>query len=179
VVKQPDGTWRETRFRFAEHDDPYVQKGKGIQFYHSTTKDDRAQIWFHPYEAPPESPDAEYPFWLCTGRVLEHWHTGTMTMRIPQLQRAMPQSYVEMSREDAAKMGIQDGEIVVVESRRGKVELPVWIDGRGAPPNGTLFVPFFDERIMINEVTLDAHDPFSKQPDYKKCSARVRRRARP
>ena len=179
VVKQPDGTWRETRFRFAEHDDPYVQKGKGIQFYHSTTKDDRAQIWFHPYEAPPESPDAEYPFWLCTGRVLEHWHTGTMTMRIPQLQRAMPQSYVEMSREDAARLGVHDGEIVIVESRRGKVELPVWIDGRGAPPNGTLFVPFFDERIMINEVTLDAHDPFSKQPDYKKCSARVRRRARP
>lgn len=177
VVKQPDGTWRETRFRFSEHDDPYVQKGKGQQFYQSFTKDDRAQIWFHPYEPPPEGPDGEYPFWLCTGRVLEHWHTGTMTMRIPQLQRAMPQAYVEVNRVDAQRLGIRDGELVTLETRRGKLDLPVWIDGRGSPPEGSLFVPFFDERMMINELTLDAHDPFSKQPDYKKCAARVRKRA--
>jgi nitrate reductase NapA len=56
------------------------------------------------------------------------------------------------------------------------VELPVWIDGRGKPPKGSVFVPFFDERIMINNVTLDAHDPFSKQPDYKKCAVRLRRK---
>jgi len=176
VVKQPDGTWRETRFRFSEHDDPYVQKGKGQQFYQSFTKDDRAQIWFHPYEPPPEGPDGDYPFWLCTGRVLEHWHTGTMTMRIPQLQRAMPQAYVEVNRADAQRLGIGNGEIVTLETRRGRLDLPVWIDGRGSPPPGSLFVPFFDERLMINELTLDAHDPFSKQPDYKKCAARLRRR---
>lgn len=177
VVKQADGTWRETRFRFSEADDPYVQKGKGTQFYQSFTKDDRAQIWFHPYEPPPESPDAEFPMWLCTGRVIEHWHTGTLTMRIPQLQRSMPQSYVEVNREDAKKLGIQDGEIVTIETRRGRIDLPAWIDGRGSPPSGTLFVPFFDERRLINELTLDAHDPFSKQPDYKKCAARLKRRA--
>jgi nitrate reductase (cytochrome) len=177
VVKQPDGTWRETRFRFSEHDDPHVQKGKGQQFYQSFTKDDRAQIWFHPYEPPPEAPDGEYPFWLCTGRVLEHWHTGTLTMRIPQLQRAMPQAYVEVNRVDAQRLGIGDGEVVTLETRRGTLDLPVWIDGRGSPPTGSLFVPFFDERLMINELTLDAHDPFSKQPDYKKCAARLRKRA--
>lgn len=177
VVKQPDGTWRETRFRFSEHDDPYVQKGKGQQFYQSFTKDDRAQIWFHPYEPPPEGPDGDYPFWLCTGRVLEHWHTGTLTMRIPQLQRAMPQAYVEVNRADAQRLGIGSGEIVTLETRRGRLDLPVWIDGRGSPPPGSLFVPFFDERLMINELTLDAHDPFSKQPDYKKCAARLRKRA--
>jgi nitrate reductase NapA len=176
VVKQDDGTWRETRFRFAEIDDPYVAKGKGIQFYQSYTKDDRAQIWFHPYEAPPEGPDAEFPFWLCTGRVLEHWHTGTMTMRIPQLRRAMPQAYVELNREDATRLGIQDGETVTLETRRGRLDITAWIDGRGAPPSGTLFVPFFDERLLVNELTLDAHDPFSKQPDFKKCAARIKRR---
>ncbi len=176
VVKQADGSWRETKFRFSEADDPFVAKGKGLQFYHSVTKDDRALIWFHPYAAPPESPDQEFPFWLCTGRVLEHWHTGTLTMRIPQLHRAMPQAYVEMNRQDAAKLGIADGETVSIETRRGKLELVVWLDGRGSPPPGSLFVPFFDERLLINELTLDAHDPFSKQPDYKKCAARIKKR---
>lgn len=177
VVEQPDGSWRETQFRFAEHDDPFVKKGAGIQFYHSVTKDDRALIWFSPYNPPPESPDEEYPFWLCTGRVLEHWHSGTMTMRVGPLRRAMPQAYVEMHREDARRLGVQDGETVIVESRRGRLEIPVWIDGRGKPPEGSLFVPFFDERLLINEVTLDAHDPWSKQPDYKKCAVRILRKS--
>jgi nitrate reductase NapA len=175
VVQQPDGTWRETRFRFSEFDDPYVEKGKGIDFYHSTTKDGRAQIWFHPYEAPPEAPDSEYPLWLCTGRVIEHWHSGSMTMRVPQLRRAMPNSYVEMNREDAKAHGIDDGDRVRLETRRGSLELPVWLDGRGQPPRGTVFVPFFDESLLVNELTLDEHDPFSKQPDFKKCAVRVRK----
>lgn len=175
VVQQKDGSWRETRFRFAKFDDPYATKDD-IQFYHSVTKDDRALVWFHPYDPPPESPDAEYPFWLCTGRVIEHWHTGSMTMRIPPLRASMPQAYLEMNREDANKLGVADGETVVLESRRGSVELPVWIDGRGRPPRGLVFVPFFDESILVNKVTLDAHDPLSKQPDYKKCAVRVRRK---
>jgi len=100
-----------------------------------------------------------------------------MTMRVGPLRRAMPQAYVEMHREDARKLGVQDGERVIVESRRGTCELPVWIDGRGKPPKGSLFVPFFDERIMINNVTLEAHDPYSKQPDYKKCAVRIRRKS--
>lgn len=175
VVEQPDGTWRETRFRFSEFDDPYVAGGSEIQFYHSSTKDDRAQIWFRPYEAPPETPDGEYPLWLSTGRVLEHWHSGTMTRRVPQLDRAMPGAYVEINREDARRLGIRSGETVVVESRRGGIELPAWIGGRGEPPEGSVFVPFFDETLLINALTLDAYDPFSKQPDYKKCAVRVRK----
>ena len=173
-VVERDGAWHETRYRFVEGEDPYVTPGAGVQFYHSPTHDGRAQIWFRPYEPPPESPDDAYPFWLCTGRVLEHWHSGTMTMRIPPLRRAMPQAYVEMHRDDARRLGVQDGQLVRVESRRGSVDLPVWIDGRGQPTQGSLFVPFFDERLRINEVTLEAHDPFSKQPDYKKCAVRVR-----
>lgn len=175
VVQQPDGVWRETRYRFAEFDDPYVKKGAGIEFYHSTTKDGKAQIWFHPYAPPPESPDSEFPFWLSTGRVLEHWHTGTMTRRIPELSHAMPRGYVEMHAEDATELGVENEDMVVVESRRGKIELPVWVDGRGRPTRGTVFVPFFDETRLINRVTLDAVDPVSKQPDYKKCAVRIRK----
>lgn len=173
VVQGEDGRWRETRYRFVEGEDPYVEEGRGFQFYHSTSSDDRAQIWFHDYEEPPERPDEEYPFWLCTGRVLEHWHTGSMTMRIPQLRRAMPNAYVEMNRADAHRMRLHNGDTVRVESRRGHVDLPLWIDGRGRPPRGSLFVPFFDERLPINDVTLDVFDPISKQPDYKKCAVRV------
>ncbi|MFG0331315.1 MAG: molybdopterin-dependent oxidoreductase [Phycisphaerales bacterium] len=175
VVQQDDGSWRETRYRFAEFDDPFVPKGEEFDFYHSTTGDGRAQIWFHEYAPPPETPDEEYPFWLGTGRVLEHWHTGTMTRRIPQLHRAVPTAYVEVHPDDARELNLRDGEVVVVESRRGKAELPVWIVGRGRPPRGTIFVPFFDERKLVNTVTLDAVDPFSKQPDYKKCAARIRK----
>jgi len=176
VVQGPDGVWRETRYRFVEREDPNVAQGKGVQFYHSVTEDDRALVWFHDYEPPPESPDTEFPFWLCTGRVIEHWHTGTMTMRVPQLRRAMPQAYVEVNRDDAARLGITDGETVTIETRRGSLSLPAWIDGRGAPPPGSLFVPFFDERLLVNKLTLEAHDPISKQPDYKKCAARLVRR---
>jgi nitrate reductase NapA len=175
VVQQPDGTWRETKFRFAEFDDSYVTKGAKIQFYHSVTKDGRAQIWFHPYENPPEMPDAEYPMWLCTGRVVEHWHTGTMTMRVPQLQRAMPAAYVEVNPDDAARLGINDGDLVRVTSRRGSVEVRAWIGGRGSTPPGYLFIPWFDEGRLVNLVTLEAHDPFSKQPDYKKCAVKIAR----
>ncbi|MDQ8202413.1 molybdopterin-dependent oxidoreductase [Pelagicoccus sp. SDUM812003] len=173
VVQKEDGSWQETPFRFMEFSDSYVEKGKELQFYHSVTKDDRAQIWFCPYEPATEEPDSAYPMWLCTGRVLEHWHTGTMTRRIPQLRNAMPHAYVEMHPDDAAAQGLANGDLAVVETRRGRIELPVWLNGRGRPPRGTLFVPFFDENLLINELTLGDIDPISKEPDYKKCAAMV------
>ena len=179
VVKQPDGSWKETRYRFLEEYDPYVAKGNGVQFYHSVAKDDKAFIWFRPYIVPPEMPDKDYPLWLDTGRVLEHWHSGTMTRRVPQLKRAMPAAYAEISRDDATQLGIRTGDKVRLETRRGSLELTAWIDGRGKCPKGHVFVPFFDETKLINWLTLDAHCPFSKQPDYKKCAVRVSRVAGP
>ncbi len=176
VVEQPDGSWRETRWRFSGFDDPFVEKGRDFQFYHSVSRDDKALIWFRPHEHPPEMPDAEFPFWLCTGRVLEHWHSGTMTRRIPPLHRAMPKAYVEMHRDDAQTMGVRSGDIITVRSRRGAVDLPAWIGGRGNPKQGEVFVPFFDEQVLINLVTLDAYDPYSKQPDYKKCAVQLTRK---
>jgi nitrate reductase NapA len=173
VVEQSDGLWKETRFRFTEGLDPYVESGKKIQFYHSSTKDDRAQIWFHPWEPPAEVPDDEYPLMLCTGRVLEHWHSGSMTRRIPELSRAMPAAYLEIHPEDAARHDIRNGDKVKVESRRGAIEIKAWINGRGRPPQGSVFIPFFDETLLVNDLTLDAIDPFSKQPDYKKSAVRI------
>lgn len=174
-VVETDGQWKETHFRFAEGFDPYVAEGKGIQFYHSSTHDDRAQIWFHPWIAPAEVPDDDYPFMLCTGRVLEHWHSGSMTRRIPELSRAMPGGYAEIHAEDAAAYGLHNGDKVKMESRRGSLVIPIWIDGRGKPPRGTVFIPFFDETMLVNDLTLDALDPFSKQPDYKKSAVRIRK----
>jgi len=85
----------------------------------------------------------------------------------------MPQAYVEVHPDDARRLRLTDGELVRLESRRGHLDLPVWVDGRGAPVQGSLFVPFFDETLMVNQLTLDDHDPFSKQPDYKKCAVRL------
>jgi nitrate reductase NapA len=175
VVETSPGKWEETLWRFVEGKDPYVKPGTGLQFYHSNTKDDKAFIWWHPYEAAPEEPDAEYPFWLCTGRVLEHWHSGSMTMRVPPLRRSMPHAYIEIHPDDAAAIAVKSGDQVVVESRRGQLTLPAWIKGRGQPPKGSVFVPFFDERLQINLVTKEYHCPFSKQPDFKKCAVRIRK----
>ena len=110
---------------------------------------------------------------MTTGRVLEHWHTGSMTRRIPQLSHAMPSAYVEMNPDDARERNILSGDPVVIRSRRGEIKLVAWVNGRGRPPRGTVFVPFFDETMLINELTLDAIDPFSKQPDYKKSAVEV------
>jgi nitrate reductase NapA len=85
----------------------------------------------------------------------------------------MPAAYVELHRDDAARLGVSNGDRVALETRRGRLEVVAWIDGRGSPAPGSLFVPFFDEGRLVNRLTLEAFDPFSKQPDYKKCAARV------
>jgi len=128
-----------------------------------------------PFEPAPEVPDEEYPFWLCTGRVLEHWHTGTMTRRIPELHRAMPRAFVEIHPEDAREMGVSDGNPVKIVSRRGSLVVPASVEGRSIPRRGLVFVPFFDESKMINDVTLDSYCPISREPDYKKCAVRLER----
>jgi nitrate reductase NapA len=164
---------KETRWRYAEGYDPYVKKGEGFSFYGNKKIGNRAVIWLRPYQPPPEEPDAEYPFWLCTGRVLEHWHTGSMTRRVRQLHQAMPASYVEMHPEDARELGVVSGNKVRLVSRRGSLEFPVSVGERATPQRGLVFVPFFDESLIVNILTLDAHCPLSKQPDYKKCAIRI------
>ncbi len=162
---------RETRWRYREGYDPYVKKGEGFRFYGN--KDGRAVIWALPYEPPPEAPDAEYDLWLSTGRVLEHWHSGSMTMRIPELYKAFPSAVIFMHPNDAEARGLRRGQEARVISRRGEVRVRVETRGRDRPPRGLIFVPWFDASVLINKVTLDATDPISKQADFKKCAVKV------
>jgi nitrate reductase NapA len=162
---------KETPWRFREKLDPYVEKGSDIQFYGNPDK--RARIFALPYEPPPEIPDQEYKFWLATGRVLEHWHSGSLTMRVPELYKAVPSAVCYMHAEDAARLSLERGDEVRVISRRGEVRTRIETRGRNKPPRGMLFVPWFDERILVNKLTLDATDPISKETDFKKCAVKV------
>ena len=85
---------------------------------------------------PAESPDAEYPFWLSTGRVLEHWHSGTMTRRVPELYKAFPEAVCFMHPDDAAELKLRRGDEVKVQSRRGFIRTRVETRGRNKPPRG-------------------------------------------
>ena len=162
---------KETRWRYREGSDPYVKAGAGFQFYGN--KDGKAVIWALPYEPPAEAPDDEYDLWLVTGRVLEHWHSGSMTMRIPELYRAFPAAVCFMNPDDARARGLKRGDEVRVASRRGEMRTRVETRGRNRMPRGVVFVPWFDAGQLINKVTLDATDPISKQTDYKKCAVKV------
>lgn len=133
----------------------------------------KAKIFFRPFMKAPERPSAEYPFWLSTGRVLEHWHSGTMTMRVPELYRAVPEALCYMNKQDCAKLGLNQNDLVWVESRRGKVKARIDMRGRNVPPLGLVYVPWFDENVYINKVTLDATCPLSKQTDFKKCAVKI------
>jgi len=166
---------KETRYRYAAGYDPYVKKDDGVHFYKAKGYGEKAAFWLRPYHPPAESPDSEYPYWLSTGRILEHWHTGSMTRRTRELHQAAPTAYVEVNRADALDLGIKSGDLVRVSSRRGELELEAQIDGRGKPPRGSLFIPFFDEHRLANLLTLDAMDNISKEPDYKKCAVRIER----
>jgi nitrate reductase NapA len=148
-----------------------VKAGAGFEFY--GYKDGRANIFALPYEPPAESPDKEYGYWLVTGRVLEHWHSGSMTGRVPELYRAFPNAVVFMHPDDAEAMGVRRGVEVRVVSRRGEIRSRVETRGRNKPPRGVVFVPWFDASQLINKVTLDATDPISKQTDYKKCAVKI------
>jgi len=162
---------KETRWRFNRDYDPYAEGDKPFRFYGH--KDGRAVIFALPYEPPAESPDDEYPFWLATGRVLEHWHSGSMTQRVPELYRAVPDALCYMHPDDAAEMNLRRGSAVRIVSRRGEMETRVETRGRNMPPRGLVFVPWFDARQLINKVTLDATCPISKQTDFKKCAVRI------
>jgi nitrate reductase NapA len=126
-----------------------------------------------PYEPAAESPDDEFDLWLCTGRVLEHWHSGSMTRRVPELYRAFPDAVIFMHPDDAKKRGLRRGLPAKIQSRRGEITARIETRGRNKVPKGLIFVPWFDASRLINKVTLDATDPLSKETDYKKCAVKV------
>lgn len=170
-LRWPVVNGKETLWRYREGYDPFVKKGEGVKFYGK--KDGKANIIFAPFEPAAESPDKEYDLWLSTGRVLEHWHSGSMTRRVPELYRAFPDAVMYMHPEDAKKRGLRRGMVAKVASRRGDISLRVETRGRNRPPEGLVFVPWFDAGRLINKLTLDATDPLSKETDYKKCAVKV------
>ncbi len=161
----------ETRWRYREGYDPYVTPGSGVEFY--GRPDGRAVILAVPYEPPAEPPDEEYDLWLVTGRVLEHWHSGSMTLRVPELYKAFPGARCFMHPQDARERNLNRGAEIRLVSRRGEIRTRVETQGRNRPPQGVVFVPFFDASQLINKTTLDATDPISKQTDFKKCAVRI------
>jgi nitrate reductase NapA len=162
---------KETRWRYRKGYDPYVAPGKEVEFY--GRPDGRAVILAVPYEPPAEPPDEEYDLWLVTGRVLEHWHSGSMTLRVPELYKAFPGARCFMHPQDARERNLNRGAEIRLISRRGEIRTRVETQGRNRPPQGVVFVPFFDASQLINKTTLDATDPISKQTDFKKCAVRI------
>jgi nitrate reductase NapA len=188
-LRWPVVNGRETQWRYKEGFDPYVKPGDDFLFYGKALKKipmggpkgekqslaGKAKIFFRPYAEPAESPDAEYDLWLCTGRVLEHWHSGSMTKRVAELNRAVPYAKCYMNPADAKKRGVKRNDEIILESRRGGVKVRVDTGGRNPVPEGLVFVPWFDENVLINKLTLDATCPISKETDYKKCAVKARK----
>ncbi|WP_204762742.1 molybdopterin oxidoreductase family protein [Lentzea nigeriaca] len=149
--------------------------------YKAQRPDGRAFLKAAEYLPPHEQANATYPFLCTTGRSVYHFHTRTKTGRSPELRRAAPEPWVEMSPEDAAELGFGDGDVVLVESERGSVKVPVRI---GRCRGGVVFLPFHygywdvehdgHER-AANELTLTEWDPVSKQPLFKLSAVRIRR----
>jgi nitrate reductase NapA len=182
---------KETAWRFNESYDSYVKKGSGFEFYGPALKAipkgnldavtdasaaalaGKAKIFFRPYAAPAESPDADFDLWLSTGRVLEHWHSGSMTRRVPELHAAVPTAVIFTHPRDAEMRGLKHNDLAWVESRRGRIQARIATSGRNRMPRGMVFVPWFDEGVFINKVTLDSTCPISKETDFKKCAVKV------
>ena len=127
------------------------------------------------YQPPAEVVDEEYPFWLSTGRVYVHYHTGTMTRVSPSLHAEMPEGSLEMHPEDGGRLGVRQGEKVKVASRRGEIVAKVILTDRVEP--GVVFMPFHFAETCANILTNPAHDPTAKIPEYKVCAVKVEKAA--
>jgi formate dehydrogenase alpha subunit len=122
------------------------------------------------YRPSAEEPDDEYPFVLSTGRVLYHWHGGTMTRR-SKLDDIYPEATVEIHPEDAQELSIETGKWIKVRSRRGEIKVKSIVTERS--PQGMVFIPFHFAEAAANELTLDARDPTAKIPDFKMCAVAI------
>jgi len=145
--------------------------------YRAKEPNGRAFLRAAEYVPPTEEPDADYPFFLSTGRVVYHFHTRTKTGRAKELREAAPDAFIQVNEDDARRLGIEEGEMLRVTSRRGAAEAPARI---GGIEPGTLFMPFhygyWDEpgrARAANELTLYEWDPVSKQPHFKYAAVKL------
>jgi sulfite reductase (NADPH) flavoprotein alpha-component len=162
---------------------PGEKNGKPIRYLNSVseknpeqpaikfpTKSGKAQFFARPFLPPAELPDADFPFALTTGRVAHQWHTLTKTGKISTLNKLNPSAFVEIHPEDAAALGVENGALVKVSSRRGFAIYPAQITARVRP--GDCFAPFhwndlFGENLAVNAATSEAVDEISLQPEFK------------
>jgi anaerobic selenocysteine-containing dehydrogenase len=147
--------------------------------YRARDPQGRALLRAVDYQPPHEEPDREYPYWLTTGRIVYHWHTRTKTARSRELHQAAPDAFVEMHEDDAAELGIADGDFVEIESRRGHVTVRAKL---ADILRGHLFIPFhygyWDDTSRpraANELTMTEWDPVSKQPHFKHAAVRAKK----
>jgi formate dehydrogenase major subunit len=152
--------------------DPENSDGTVVLFTERFNTDDGlAHIVPAEWLPPKELPDDQYQFVLNTGRLLEHWHTGSMTRRSFALDTISPRAEVYLHPGDAARLGIQDGGMARVTSRRGTIELHARVSHREAP--GNCFIPFHFREAAANLLTIDEIDPMGKIPEFKFCAVRV------
>jgi len=152
----------------AADDGPVVLFGDGFP-----TESGRAKFVPAEWSEAKELPDDEYPFVLNTGRLLEHWHTGSMTRRTKALDQIEPEAFVSIHPADAEELGVAQGDFVEVASRRGKIALAVRISDRDR--RGAAFIPFHFREAAANLLTLDELDPDGKIPGFKFCAVRIER----
>jgi formate dehydrogenase alpha subunit len=123
------------------------------------------------YIPPAELPDSEYPLFLTTGRLLYHFHTGTMTMQSEGLNDLVPECFVEISSEDAHNYEIKEGDPLKVSSRRGDIKAKASVSDQAI--RGTVFIPFHFAKAAANRLTNAALDPIAKIPEFKVCAVRI------
>ena len=169
----PSETHPGTKMRFVRGEDPLVPADHPYRVFFYGKPDGKAIIFMRPAKGAAEEPDEQYPLYLTSMRVIDHWHTATMTGKVPELLKANPHAFVEINAEDAKKLNIKHGDTVIVETRRDSMELPARVSDVCRP--GLIAVPFFDSKKLVNKLFLDATDPGSREPEYKICAARLRK----
>ena len=145
----------------------------GTPFLHRDGKFTRGKGLFHAieYQPPAEVVDEEYPFWLTTGRVYAHYHTGTMTRNSESLDFEVSQGFLEIHPDDAKALLVNDGEPIQIASRRGEITTRIMVTERVEP--GVVFMPFHFEESNINKLTNPAYDPIAKIPELKVCAVKL------
>jgi nitrate reductase (cytochrome) len=160
-----------TKLRYVKGEDPLVPADHPTRMKFYGRPDGKAVVWLRPQKPPEEVIDTQYPYYYTTGRVIEHWHTATMTKNCKELQQANYESVAEIHPEDAKKLGLKGGDWVKLESRRGSERFRTKVTDQS--PVGLVYVHMHDQDRMCNRITNDATDPVSRQPEFKVAAIKL------
>lgn len=151
--------------------DPFVKEGRTVQFYGKP--DSRAVVFLRPYIPTPEKTNEKFPLYLTTGRVVEQWHTGTMTNRVREISQTTGPGRFFIHQQDAYEANIQTGDTVEIESKYGTVQGEIEVSNDETP--GVIFASFYDPAFLVNLVVSDHYDPVSKEPEYKVTAVSIKK----